>query len=274
MKKILLVGCGHMGGALANAWIKSAKYSLTVVDPVKFKKIKNKNNKTKTIYIKSVSEIESFTNFDFIIVAIKPIDLNSLLLELEKFKFNRKTSFISVISGKKISLFQKKLKNINNFFRVMPNMPASISESMNCIVSSKGTSKFNKIEVKKLFALTGKSIFLNNENQIDMATAISGSGPGFVFNIIDAMEKAAIKLGFNRITSKTIVHQTFKGSINLLLQGNKSAESLVKTVATKGGTTEAGLKVMKKNNIHKVFISLVNASYKRAKQQGSNNAKR
>ena len=101
-----------------------------------------------------------------------------------------------------------------------------------------------------------------------MATAISGSGPGFVFNLIDAMEKAAISLGFKRYIARLLVIQTFKGSIDLLLKNEMTAQELVKAVATKGGTTEAGLKVMNKNKIHKIFKDLTKASYKKTKNQG------
>ena len=101
-----------------------------------------------------------------------------------------------------------------------------------------------------------------------MATAISGSGPGFVFNLIDAFEKAAINLGFKKNIAKTLVLETFKGSINLLDINKMSADKLVNTVATKGGTTEAGLKIMNINKIHKIFKDLARASYKKAKNQG------
>ena len=109
---------------------------------------------------------------------------------------------------------------------------------------------------------------MNNEDDIDMITAISGSGPGFVFNTIDAMEKAALKLGINKKIANTLVLETFKGSIHLLLDSNKSANELVKTIATKGGTTEAGLKIMQKYKFHKIFENLTRASYKKAKEQG------
>ena len=108
---------------------------------------------------------------------------------------------------------------------------------------------------------------MKDENEIDMATAISGSGPGFVFNLIDAMEKAAIGLGFNTNTARTLVLQTFKGSVNLIQENKKSAKDLVKSVATKGGTTEAGLKVMNKKNLKKLFLQSISEAFKRAKDQ-------
>ena len=108
---------------------------------------------------------------------------------------------------------------------------------------------------------------LESEKYIDMATAISGSGPGFVFIIIDAMESAANKLGFKKEISKILVTETFSGSMNLLLENKLHAKELVSTVA-KGGTTEAGLKIMK-NNLHKIFEELTRAAYKKAKEQGN-----
>ena len=273
MKKILLIGCGHMGGALLSSWINSKKYSLTVVDPVKYKYLKKKYYKKITIS-KNISNIKKNIIFDYIVFAIRPIDLNNVLNELSDLKLTNKTSIISIIAGKKIDLFKNKFKKINNFFRVMPNMPALIGEGMNCIVSNKKASKIKANEVKKLFSYSGKIHFLQNENQIDMATAISGSGPGYVFNLIDAFEKAAIQLGFSKNISKVLVSQTFKGSIDLLLRNKISAEELVNTVATKGGTTEAGLQVMNKNKLHRTFRDLTKASYKKAKDQGKLNAKK
>ena len=268
MKKILLIGCGHMGNALLVSWIKSNQYSLTVVDPIKYKSLRLKYKKKNNKFIESISELGKIINFDFIVLAVRPSDLINVLTELGKIKIKNQCAIVSVIAGKKIGVFEKKFKNISNFFRIMPNMPALIGQSMNCIVSNKKANILKKKDVNKLFEYSGKTIFLQNENQIDMATAISGSGPGFVFNLIDAFEKAAINLGFKKNIAKTLVLETFKGSINLLDINKMSADKLVNTVATKGGTTEAGLKIMNINKIHKIFKDLARASYKKAKNQG------
>ena len=115
-----------------------------------------------------------------------------------------------VLLLEKIKLFKNKLTNIKNFFRVMPNLPASIGESMNCIVASKNVVNIKRNQIINLFSYSGKTLILEDENQIDMATAISGSGPGFVFNLIDALENAAISLGFKKQIAKILVSQTFK----------------------------------------------------------------
>ena len=268
MKKILLIGCGHMGDALAASWIRSKKYSITIVDPLKYIFLKKKY-KSKVIRVfKNISNLDNFTEFDFVIFAVKPKDLQNLMLELSKIKFDSKIALVSVVAGKKIKNFEQEFKYLKNYFRVMPNMPAFIGQGMNCIVSNKKASKISKKEVVELFSYSGITEFFKDENEIDMATAISGSGPGFVFNIIDAMENAAIDLGFDRKIANILVTQTFKGSIDLLLKNKLTARELVNMVATKGGTTEAGLKIMKKNKLHKIFKDLTKSSYRKAKQQG------
>ena len=258
-----------MGGALLNSFINSKKYSIVIIDPIKYKSLKLKYNNKKINVLKNIASLKKNIHFDFVIFATKPVDLKNVFNDLSDTKFTNKTSIISIIAGKKIKLFENRFKYIKNIFRVMPNMPASINESMNCIVANKKASRIKKNEVIKLFSHSGKTQILKNENEIDMATAISGSGPGFIFNLIDAMEKAAIELGFKKNIAKLLVSQTFKGSVDLILKYNEDAAKLVNTVATKGGTTEAGLKVMKKNNIHKMFFDLVLSSYNKAKDQGN-----
>ncbi len=267
MKKILLIGCGHMGGALMKTWIDTKKYSISVIDPIVAKKLKSSNHKKLKI-VSSQVDIKDFSKFDFIIFAIKPSDLNQVLKDFEHTKFKKNVIIVSVVAGKKIKIFENKLKNVNYVIRVMPNMPAIIGQSMNCFVANNLLKRSYIKDIKKLFSYSGRTIELKNEDEIDMATAVSGSGPGYVFNLIDAMEKAAIKLGFNQHIANILVTETFKGSIDLLLKNKISAQNLVKKVATKGGTTEAGLDVMKKNNLHLIFEKLIRSSYKKAKIQG------
>ena len=150
----------------------------------------------------------------------------------------------------------------------MPNMPALIGEGVHCIYTNKYINKKEIKEIDKLFSLSGKTLFFNSETFIDKATAVSGSGPGFIFQLIDIMEKSAINLGFSKNTAKILINETFRGSLNLLNSNNISAEKMVETVATRGGTTEAGIKKMKINKVDNIFNQVFKAAYIRAKQQG------
>jgi len=115
----------------------------------------------------------------------------------------------------------------------------------------------------------GQTLWLKNEIEINKVTAISGSGPGYVFLFMDAFEKAALQLGLGAMNTKKLVHQTVSGSVNLLLQEKKSAEDLVNNIAIKGGTTEAALNILKKNNdFHNKLKKAVKAAYLRANELG------
>tara|TARA_X000000950_G_scaffold11381_1_gene12352 strand:+ start:136 stop:951 length:816 start_codon:yes stop_codon:yes gene_type:complete len=268
MKNILLIGCGHMGSSLMYGWSKSNKYSISVIDKKKYVILKNRNRNKKIKFYKSISSINDQNNFDYIIFATRPVELTSVFTELKNFNFNKKSIVISVIAGKQTKIFENNLLNINKIVRVMPNMPALIGEGMHCIYADKSINKKEIKEIDKLFSLSGKTLFFNNETFIDKATAVSGSGPGFIFQLIDIMEKSAINLGFSEKIAKILIHETFRGSLNLLNTNNLTAETMVKTVATRGGTTEAGIKKMKINKVDKIFNQVFKAAYKRAKQQG------
>ena len=115
----------------------------------------------------------------------------------------------------------------------------------------------------------GKIFWLSKEIDLDKITAISGSGPGYFFLFIDILEKVAIKLGFSKKISKQLVYQTALGSVKLLVTGSKSAEELAKTIAIKGGTTEAAIKVfLDNNNFKKIINEAIYAAHKKSIELG------
>ena len=268
MNNILLVGCGHMGSALLKSWVSKTDSLFTVIDPVQFKSI-NKTFNKRVIALKSIFEVKSISEFNLIIFAIKPQIAEEVLKKFIDYKFNKKCIFISIVAGKKINFFHKYLPTINDFIRVMPNMPALINHGMSCLVAKRNLSIQTKNKINALFCLLGKTLWLKSEKDIDKVTAISGSGPGYIFLFIDAFERAALQLGLGKKNTKELVHQTFLGSTHLLLNESLTAEKLANKIAIKGGTTEAGLNQFKKNKVlHNVFKKVIEAAYKRANQLG------
>ena len=152
----------------------------------------------------------------------------------------------------------------------MPNMPALINEGISCIVANEKLNKTNRKKINELFSKVGKIIWLSNEKQIDMATSISGSGPGYIFTLIDAFEKASEKIGFSKKISRELVISTILGSTKLMQKTNEEPDKLAKSIAVKGGTTEAGIKVLKKHNIKKMIYSSCLAAYRKAVKLGKN----
>ena len=268
MNKILLIGCGHMGSALLTAWTKKTSNFYTVIDPKQFVKV-NKSFNNKVIAYKKIEDLNNTLQFDIIIFAVKPQIANAVLKFFVPLKFKKKAVFVSIIAGKKFSFFNNYLPKKCQFIRVMPNMPSLIDEGMSCMVKNKFVTIQNKNKTSILFSKVGKFIWLKNEIDINKVTAISGSGPGYIFLYIDAFEKAALKLNLSKIDTKKLVHQTVFGSIKLLLAGNKSANELANNIAIKGGTTEAALKVFKKNNLfYKIIEKAVKAAFVRANELG------
>ena len=271
MNKVLLVGCGHMGTALVKSWLNLNSYSFTVVDPFNFKKLKNKFNNKKIDILNKAPIQKEINKFDIIIFAVKPQIADKVLSEYKDFEFKKNSIISSIIAGKKIIFFQKRLKNANQFVRIMPNMPALIRNGISCFVSTNNLSSINKKTINQLFLKVGKIVWLKNENQIDKATAVSGSGPGYVFALINSFEKAAEKLGFSKKQSRELILTTFLGSIYLMQETKKEPYELEKSIAVKGGTTEAGIKNLENNNIDKIIYKTFLSAYERAKILGQKN---
>ena len=268
MNKILLIGCGHMGNALLKAWLLNTDYSFVVIDPLQYKKI-NRNFTNRVKAFKSLDNTKNIKLIDLVIFAVKPQISLSVIKDISRYNFSNKIIFLSIVAGRKINFFTKYLSKKSQFIRVMPNMPAIIAQGMTCLFANKNVTKKNKNIVNSLFLNVGKTLWLKSESEINKVTAISGSGPGYIFFIIDAFEKAALDLGMGEADTKKLVHQTLFGSINLLLKEKQSASILANNIAVKGGTTEAGLNIFKnKKTLHEIFKKVVKAAYSRANHLG------
>ena len=149
MSKILLIGCGHMGSAMLDAWIHKKNNKFIIIDPKNFKKINIKYKKRVNAY-KSINDIQIMTKFDIIIFAVKPQSIINIMKSISLNKFNSSTVFISIIAGKKISFFEKYLKPKSQIVRIMPNMPALVQEGMSCSFKNKYVTTSNKNKTESL----------------------------------------------------------------------------------------------------------------------------
>lgn len=270
MKKILLVGCGHMGSTLLKAWINIKSIKISIVDPKNHSYLKKKHKK-KIIVYKNNREIKKLKDYNIIVFAVKP-QIAKKVVNQYKFANQKNTLFLSIMAGKRISFFEKNLFKPLQIIRAMPNMPALVNYGMTCLNSNKFTSQANKVLASKLFDKVGKTIWLKNENHLDKVTAISGSGPGYFFLFIEHLLSESLKLGLNKKIVKLLVYQTALGSINLLLSNDKSAKELRKNIAIQGGTTEAAINAFEKNNNFKKLVNqALKAAYFRSKFLSKNN---
>jgi pyrroline-5-carboxylate reductase len=167
-----------------------------------------------------------------------------------------------------------RIKNVfsnGRIIRTMPNLPLQVGEGL--VGWSTNKRQFSEAElrlVEEIFSAFGQSIYVNNEKKLDAITAVSASGPAYVFLFIDALVKAAEKLGFDKKQSETLVLKTITGSVSYLqAQDKKDLEQLIKKVASKGGITEVALKELKIDNFYKQWQKAIAKAHQRARQLSS-----
>ena len=150
----------------------------------------------------------------------------------------------------------------------MPNTPALIGEGMTGIVGGKNTIQNDLDYIYSLFSTIGKCLIVDNESQIDIVTAISGSGPAFYYKIINDIARAGEKLGLDYEKSLLLSIQTAIGSAKMALNRTISMEELVSNVATKGGCTRVGVDVMEEYDIDKILSTVIEKTTQKASELG------
>ena len=260
MDNIGIIGCGNMGRAICERI--NGSYSISVFD--------KDSEKTKGLSGVSIAKntAELIENSDVVILAVKPQDFESLLNEI---KGNIKDRLvISIAAGITTNYIEKILGDIK-VIRVMPNMPAKIGEGMSCLCKGKNSGKKELNFSKELFDKLGKTLVLN-EDMMDAATAISGSGPGYFYDMIEnkgkddfvkSLTAAAENIGFSHEDASLLAGTTGNGSQIFLEKTKSTPEELKKQITSKGGTTEAALKVLHSGGSLK---DAVKAAEKRAKE--------
>lgn len=198
-----------------------------------------------------------------LLIAVRPGQAELVLKELKKLQIDSKM-VISVIAGITLSQYQKYLGNNNLILRVMPNVASAVGEGMSVFTFGPNPTVEFRSVATILFSCMGEVIEVPEELTA-ICTGIAGSGPGFVFKLIDAMAKAGERGGLAYPAALKMAAQTFAGAARLILKGAQP-KALVEQIATPNGTTEAGFKVMTQNEIEKLFQSVVEGSAKRSKE--------
>ena len=272
MKKVIgIIGFGNMGSAIAER--AKTQYKVAVFD----------KDIEKTKHLKGIKVfttiLELIKNSDVIILAVKPQDLDGVLGKIKDYVDNKLV--VSIAAGVLTRYIEKNLGKVK-VVRVMPNLPAKFGKGMSCIAKGKFVQRGDIRLVEKIFNKVGKTKVIN-ENLMDAATAVSGSGPGFYFVSADVMRdkyeqnrneftedfilyliNAAREAGFNYKDAKLLATTTGTASEYMVVNSRVAPAELGKQVTSKGGTTEAGLIELKGNP--KNLTKAVKAALKRAKE--------
>lgn len=200
-----------------------------------------------------------------VILAVKPQDMESVLLQIK----DHNKLFISIAAGLTTKFFEKHLGGKARVVRAMPNLPALIGKGITGYCAGRFVKEGDRGNAGLILKALGEghgSVILFEESQMDAVTAVSGSGPAYVFLFVEKWIDAAISLGLDEIYARNLVYETLVGSAYTLKEHIYTAKDLRGRVTSKGGTTEAAIKVLEEGNFGKLMKDALSAAKKRAKE--------
>ena len=242
--RMLMIGCGNMGGAMLTAWLQAdIVKEVSIVSPSGSPKFKNHN---KVIAYTSVDAIDANTIYDVIMIAVKPQMLDDVLPAYTRF-VSDKTIFVTMAAGKSISYYENILGNTIPFIRIMPNTPSALGQGVTLITGNHYVSDENMQSICNLLSANGSVEILDNENILDKATTISGCGPAYVALFIESLTNAGISIGLQADLAERLAIKTVIGSGIMLDNTPLPIETQRENVTSKGGVTAAALDIMMRN---------------------------
>lgn len=262
-RKVSFIGSGNMAEAIIAGIIRAKLYprgKIYITDKNK-DRLSHVSRKYGVTIIDDNSQAVSIS--DIIILAVKPQVMGEVLNQASSSVTSDKL-FISIAAGFSISSLEKKLSGAP-VIRVMPNNPCLIGEGMSVISKGTNASAVDIRTAEGIFSSIGKTLVLD-EKELDAVTALSGSGPAFVYRMVEALEEGGIKAGLSKEHAHVLAMQTALGSIRTLVETGRAPSELVKSVASPGGTTVEGLKVLDEAKFNDIIRDTVYASYLRSKE--------
>lgn len=258
MKTVGIIGGGNMGSAIISRIRKNFKVVVCEQDEKRGAGLKKKFKVT----LKDLAGLVKTSAI--ILVAVKPQDIDSVLAQMKAAGAAKKL-VISIAAGIGISFMEERLGAGARVIRTMPNMPAMIGEGMTAIAQGKNAKKSDLTVAEHIFEAVGRTVIVN-EGLIDAITAVSGSGPAYVFLFVECLMKAAQSLGLDPEISEVLVKQTLRGSVHLLEKQAEDAAALRAKVTSKGGTTQAAMDVFFAQNIETIFQQALTAARDRSRE--------
>lgn len=259
MLKLGFVGSGKMAQALIKCLMQKS-YSIIAGD----------KNKEKLEHLKKEFSVnttqdnkEVVNNSDIIFICVKPQDIEELLTEI-KADIKEKHLVVSIAAGISLDYLQKLLPN-KRIIRVMPNILCTVGAMSAAFSAGKYATQEDTKTIEDILNSAGVS-FLVDEHLLDAVTALSGSGPAFIAYIADLFIKEGISQGLSAEVAKKLIVQTIFGTAKMLSEKNLEPDKLIGMVASPGGTTYAGLEILKDSDIDVIIKKTIESSVKRAKE--------
>ena len=266
-KKICIIGTGNMGEALVSGLVGSGSSSpgkiiCTDVREAKLKAIE-KEYGVKT----TTSNLEAVMKSDIVIYAVKPQIMAAVIKETVE-KLDMSKLVISIAAGVPMAALESCLDKELRLIRVMPNIAAAVKEAATAVAAGKNASEEDIKIAMTIFDSIGKTVFIGENYLMDAITGLSGSGPAYIFLIVEALADAGVKVGLSRQEAIFLSAQTVLGAAKMLLETKEHPGQLRDRVTSPGGTAIAGLATLEEGGLRTTLIHAVEVATNRSRELG------
>ncbi|MEQ1879348.1 MAG: pyrroline-5-carboxylate reductase [Burkholderiales bacterium] len=263
--RILFVGGGHMASALIGGMVKqgvrASEMRVVEISGPARARLQEQYGVRLTDSIGD-AEIDE----DVVLIAVKPQQAQLVAADLRS-KLQGQL-VISIAAGIRTRDFSSWLGGHERIVRVMPNTPALVGSGISALFAGKQIGRADREVARQILAAVGKVLWLENEDQMDIVTAVSGSGPAYVFYFMEALQQAAESSGLNAEQARELVIETFLGAAKLAASGDEPTALLRQRVTSKGGTTEQALKVLEAHGTKQNIVDAVRAAEQKSRELG------
>lgn len=262
---LLLIGCGRMGSALLAGWGQKLKDELrvTVVDPVK------PAQKQEGVFrwMESLAVLPQDYVPEVVLLAVKPQSMDAALKDIRQRKGWEDVLFLSIAAGKDTAYFRRHLGPQALVVRMMPNTPALIGKGATALYAVPSISEAGREWAGRLMETVGEIFWLDDEKQMDVFTALAGSGPAYFYYLIESMTEAGKLAGLPPLIAERAALLTAHGATTLAMQAKEAPAALRSQVTSPGGTTEAAMEVLsQKRGFPWLMQQAILAAVKRARE--------
>lgn len=264
--KLAFVGCGNMGealikGLLGKGFIRSQDMIAADASRQRLAHLQ----KTYSVEV-TTDNREAISRGDVILLAVKPQIMEGVLQEIAS-DIDTSKLLISIAAGVSIEYIESFFKKGVRLIRVMPNTPALVQEGASALSAGKKAKKEDMETAREIFEAVGKAVVVD-EKLMDAVTGLSGSGPAYIFTILEALVDAGVKTGLPRQVSFDLALQTMLGSVKMVIETGEHPAKLKDMVTSPGGTTIAGLHVFEKEGLRGTLMNAVETATNRSRELG------
>ncbi len=264
-KTVAILGAGVMGSTLLSGLIRAGRDAADLV--ITDRDVERTEELASRYGVRSMSSVDAAQEADTVVLVVKPQDMGGLIAEIRD-HVRPGALVVSLAAGITTAFLEERLPAGTAVVRVMPNTPALVDEGMAAISPGQHCDEVHLSEAEELLRSCGKVLRIP-EKHLDAVTAISGSGPAYIFYVVEAMIEAGVLLGMPRATSTELVVQTLYGAATMLKETGQHPTVLREQVSSPGGTTMAAIRQLDDHKVRAAFVTAMEAAAQRSKQLAS-----